>query len=396
MMRRLVVGMLVLTAACLPRDNPFDRADIEDAYAVRISAQDGLTVHFSPLSGAGLKGYRIYREDHAGNRRLVSEVPADVHSVKDEDAPAALALAEQQSSDATLYYRVAGVTSAGDEGPISRRSDEASTRILPDTVIDPAVPEYITGVSGVAVVVNVSPPKSGGESARHFRYRFVGGEWGEPILAGPLVLTGLRDGRYTLEAAAVGAQGDLDLTPATASFTYDFNVPEGTSCVTAVCSEGLACVEEPVGRFCRRVCGGADAGSVECPVGTECRANSGAEGEGACVVVAALHEACHDRLCATGLICTDAGDGRSLCGDPCGDGNTCTGGRACLGTGEARGCLPQAAPLASCANAACTAGHACEDFGDDPTCRRICDSQGGCEVGELCQDLGRADLKICR
>lgn len=397
----VAVLLLLASAACLPRNNPFDRADIEDAYQVRVRAVNGtLEVHFSPLQGTGLQGYRVYREDSAGERTLVGELPHDQQALVDANAPAASELAEERLGDATLWWRVAGYTGGG-EGPLSRRDDRASTKVLPDTRIEPAIPEYISGQSAVAVLVEVTPsPLDGAPAATLFQYRFRGGEWTDPIVAGPLVLTGLADGRYTLEVAAVDENGDADLTPARATFIYDFNVPEGTLCDPAVCNQGLICALEPVGSFCRRLC---DPLQVDaCPSGLTCRLGSGQNGMGACVVVAAATERCEDRLCEDGLACADTGDGRGLCGTPCGAGNPSCGG--------VQVCAPALSPVATdppacvtmvgldevCVQAACSTNLACEEGETDPRCRHLCETTINCGGGQTCTDLGRADLRICR
>lgn len=395
----LVVGL----AACLPRENPFDRANIEDAYGVFVTASLGtLTVHFNRLGGTGLRGYHVYREDVGGARVLVGELPPDQQSFVDENVEEAAARAEELHSDGTLWWRVAGFT-AGGEGPVSARTDRASTRILPETSIEPAIAPYISGQSGVTVQVRVAPsPLPGAPATRQFRYRFRGGDWIDPILAGPLVLTGLQDGRYTLELAAVDDQGDADITPARATFVYDYNVPQGTACTPAVCNPGLLCVGEPVGNFCRQQCavwdgdGGAapeDAGvPLDCPLGTTCRLGSGRDGNGACVAVATLGERCDERLCVDGLNCAVAGDGRSLCGTPCNAG-ACDNGLSCY---PGDGCLTVARLNEGCASSACLEGLACDDREMNARCRRVCTSTVNCTGGEQCGDLGRADLRVCR
>jgi hypothetical protein len=398
-----VLAVLVTWLACLPRDNPFDRTHLEDRYQVRVTSSMGVVkVQFSPLSGRDLQGHRVYREDATGQRTLVSEVGAQADHAVDEGAAAAAAHAQATLEDGTLWWRVAGFISTG-EGPMSRKTDQASTRVFPDTRVEPPPPDYISGRAAVAVLVEVVPPPSGG-AAHHFRYRFTGQDWTEPLPAGPLVLTGLRDGRYTLEVAAESEAMDLDLTPARMAFTYDFHVPEGTACHPAVCSAGLACVVEPVGLFCRRVCepgqggapdGGAGPDGGACPLGLTCRAGSGEGGEAACVVAAAPGEACHDRLCWAGQACGETGDGRSLCGLPCGGGQACLPAEACKGT-DAGACLTVAQPYEPCAHATCTAGFACEVGPEEPVCRRLCVSGAACNVGELCEPLGRGDLRICR
>lgn len=394
-----LAAAVLLWTACLPRLNPFDVEGVEDAYNVRVKAVSGsLEVSFDRLGGEGIRAYRVYREDVRGDRVLVAELPPNQSTVVDGNAAAASEQAGTALEDDTLFWRVAGVTEGG-EGPMSNRRDVASTRVLPSTTIEPAPPEYISGQSSVAVLVRVAPSTLAGRpGARLFQYRFRGGEWTDPIVAGPLVLTGLLDGRYTLEVAAVDDNGDADITPARASFIYDFNVPEGTTCTPAVCNAGLTCVEEPVGNFCRRLCAPADAdgGAAGCAEGLTCRLGSGVGGQGACVVVSLRGGRCDDRLCADGLACGDTGDGRQLCGVPCGAGESCDAGQVChAGPRGDRACLTDARLNEGCLQSACAEDLACENAEDNPRCRRVCQSTINCGGGQVCTDLGRADLKIC-
>jgi hypothetical protein len=365
---------------------------VEDAYAVAVSSPGGrLTVRFTPLSGKGLTGHRIYREDSTGALALVAEVPPTTAEVCDEHAALASLVAQTAGADGTLWWRVAGLT-AESEGPLSRKSQQASTLALPDTVLMP-VAEYMTGQAAVALHVEVRasavPPAPGVE---HFRYRFAGADWSEPILAGPLVLTGLLDGTHVVEIAAVDAAGNVDITPARAQFTYDFHVPEGTACNPAECNPGLACVEEPVGLFCRLLCdpSGLDGGST-CPLGTQCLAGA-AQDAGACVAVAQIWEACMDRLCVDSLVCQDTGDMRALCAAPCAVDGGCPLPMSCVSVG----CLNVVALDQACQAAACGSGLACEQGRETPKCRRVCQSTLECAGAEICEELGRGDLRVCR
>ncbi|MBI5493379.1 MAG: hypothetical protein HY904_00020 [Deltaproteobacteria bacterium] len=407
------MGWLAALAAlaCLPRSNPFDRDDVEDAYGTYVTYEDTgaggdateavgeVTLHFTRLPGRGIKGYRVYREDTSGARVLVAELGPKQDHYTDPSVAAVAEETEEALEDGTLWWRVSAFTQGG-EGELSRKHDRASTRILPDTRIDPPVPAYVSGVSGVAVIIQVTPSAlEGAPPARLYRYRFRGGQWTDPILAGPLVLTGLQDGRYTLEVAAVDDNGDADLTPARATFIYDFNVPEGTTCEPAVCNPGLFCVGEPVGNFCRRQCAPATDGGVpdggattDCPLGTSCRMGSGRDGLGACVAVAQLDERCDERLCVDGLACGDTGDQRALCGTPC-PASGCAAEQVCAPGGA---CLTLARQNEACTTAACASGLACDDTDANPRCRRACETSLNCGAGESCEDLGRDDLKVCR
>jgi len=395
-MKRALLAVLLSASCLLPRDNPFDREDVPGRYKVRVSAPDGvLTVQFQPLQGAGLRGYRVYRENARGERVIVADLDPRTTMFVDESAADAAEAAKEAVGEADLWWRVAGYIDGG-EGPLSRKDDNASTRALPDTDIEPPLPDYITGQSGIAVRVQVTSSAVAPDvTTRLFRYRFRGGDWTDPIVAGPLVLTGLLDGRYTLEAAAVDENGNVDLTPASTRFTYDFNVPEGTSCDPAVCSTGLFCVLEPVGKFCRRSCGGD--GGMACPEGLHCRMASGLNGLGACVVVAQTEESCTDRLCTDGLACAQLVDGRALCGEPCSQSACADPSRACLGSGEPA-CLREARAGEACEAAACIDQYACDTVLANPRCSRVCPPQNTqyCAAPTICSDLPGSDLKVCR
>ena len=104
----LAVGMALCGACILPRDNPFDRADIETAYNVTVSAPDGvLTVVFNKLDGA-VRGYRVYRENIRGERALLTELAPDVTTFIDTTAVEGAEVARDTIEDGTLYWRVAG------------------------------------------------------------------------------------------------------------------------------------------------------------------------------------------------------------------------------------------------------------------------------------------------
>jgi hypothetical protein len=63
-------------------------------------------------------------------------------------------------------------------------------------------------------------------------------------------------------------------------------------------------------------------------------------------------------------------------------------------TGNA--CLTVARINEGCANSACEDTTACDDREANPRCHRVCTSALNCMANQLCLDLGRLDLRICR
>jgi large repetitive protein len=98
-------------------------------------------------------------------------------------------------------------------------ADAGTDDVAPDTVI--AAAPSGTVATGDAVIAYLSPDAD----ATGFEVRLDGGDWG-PASGPPHALTGLAPGEHTVEVRAHDAAGNVDATPAQASWVVDLVGPE--------------------------------------------------------------------------------------------------------------------------------------------------------------------------
>ncbi len=172
--------------------------------------------------------------------------------------------------------------------------------------------------------------------------------------------------------------------------------PIGGACTADDECVGLMCRETVAGRLCTTACNPLRP-EFGCDPGFYCARSTGCEG--LCVPLAGDRgtlgngEDCTaDQQCAS-LFCTDPGDGRRRCLEPCrGDAGMCLGGEACAAnTDDCGACVAEEILRASrglgegCAeDTECRTGQCYEDAGR-MYCTRACTADAECPTGYHCR-----------
>lgn len=113
-----------------------------------------------------------------------------------------------------------GGNSAGDKHSIARfRADVAD--IVASVDVTASNTTILTGPTGGEVIaVNTATWTFSGGAGDTFEVKLDAGAWGAPSGNGTHTVTGLSAAAHTFNVRAIDQDGNVDATPATASFTY--------------------------------------------------------------------------------------------------------------------------------------------------------------------------------